>query len=90
MAPPAPSLPPPLPLRCTILDARGNVQVISGSFPRSELCQEHKLEGRDLRKVDSRIPNVVPTILVRQEAFLVNMLHARALVKRDKVLLFDT
>lgn len=27
---------------------------------------------RDLRKIDSRIPNLVPTILVRKEAFLVS------------------
>lgn len=29
------------------------------------------LQPRDLRKIDSRIPNLVPTILVRKEAFLV-------------------
>lgn len=28
-------------------------------------------QPRDLRKIDSRIPNLVPTILVRKEAFLV-------------------
>jgi len=32
----------------------------------------------------------VPTLLVRQEAILVNILHIRALVKPDAVLLFDT
>lgn len=29
------------------------------------------LQPRDLRKIDSRIPNLVPTILVRKEAILV-------------------
>lgn len=28
-------------------------------------------QPRDLRKIDSRIPNLVPTILIRKEAFLV-------------------
>ncbi|CEH17736.1 cora-domain-containing protein [Ceraceosorus bombacis] len=84
------SLPQPLPLRCTILDAKGSVKVVSGSFSRASLCAQHKLEARDLRKVDSRVPNVVPTILVRGEAFLVNILHIRALVKKDQVLLFDS
>ncbi len=28
-------------------------------------------QPRDLRKIDSRIPNLVPTILVRKEAILV-------------------
>ncbi|KAF9653724.1 Mg2+ transporter protein cora-like protein [Thelephora ganbajun] len=77
-------------LRCTVLDAGGNVKTISGQFKKSDLCVEHRLNPRDLRKFDSRIPNLVPTLLVRQEAILVNMLHIRALVKSDVVLLFDT
>jgi len=77
-------------LRCTILDAGGNVKTISGQFRRSDLCTEHRLNPRDLRKIDSRIPNLVPTILPRREAILVNVLHIRALVKADAVVLFDT
>ncbi|KDQ22507.1 cora superfamily [Pleurotus ostreatus PC15] len=77
-------------LRCTILDAEGNVKTISGQFKKSDLCVEHRLNPRDLRKIDSRVPNLVPTILVRKEAILVNILHIRALVKADAVVLFDT
>ncbi|KAI0062701.1 Mg2+ transporter protein cora-like protein [Artomyces pyxidatus] len=77
-------------LRCTILDADGNVKTISGQFKRSDLSSEHGLNPRDLRKIDSRIPNLVPTILARREAILVNILHIRALVKADAVVLFDT
>ncbi|RDX46181.1 Mg2+ transporter protein cora-like protein [Lentinus brumalis] len=77
-------------LRCTILDAEGNVKTISGQFRKADLCSEHRLNPRDLRKIDSRIPNLVPTILVRKEAILVNILHIRALVKADTVILFDT
>ncbi|KAF7348605.1 Magnesium transporter [Mycena venus] len=77
-------------LRCTVLDAEGNVKTISGQFKKSDLCGEHRLNPRDLRKIDSRVPNLVPTILIRKEAFLVNILHIRALVKADTVILFDT
>ncbi|KAH8981492.1 Mg2+ transporter protein cora-like protein [Lactarius akahatsu] len=77
-------------LRCTVLDAEGNVKTISGQFKRSNLCAEHRLNPRDLRKIDSRIPNLVPTILPRREVILVNVLHIRALVKADAVVLFDT
>ncbi|KAJ7598468.1 cora-domain-containing protein [Mycena floridula] len=77
-------------LRCTILDAEGNVKTISGEFKKSDLSAEHRLNHRDLRKIDSRVPNLVPTILVRKEAFLVNILHIRALVKADTIVLFDT
>ncbi|KAJ7255414.1 Mg2+ transporter protein cora-like protein [Mycena rebaudengoi] len=77
-------------LRCTVLDAEGNVKTISGQFKKSDLCSEHRLNPRDLRKIDSRVPNLVPTILVRKEAILVNILHIRALVKADTVILFDS
>jgi magnesium transporter len=66
------------------------VKTISGQFRRSDLCTEHRLNPRDLRKIDSRIPNLVPTILARREAILVNVLHIRALVKADAVVLFDS
>jgi len=68
----------------------GVVKIISGQFKKSDLCVEHRLNPRDLRKFDSRIPNLVPTILARKAAILVNMLHIRALVKAETVLLFDT
>ncbi|KAF8636345.1 hypothetical protein AX16_010998 [Volvariella volvacea WC 439] len=77
-------------LRCTVLDAQGNVKTISGQFKKSDLSAEHGINARDLRKIDSRIPNLVPTILVRKEAILVNILHIRALVKSDAVILFDS
>ncbi|TFK49290.1 Mg2+ transporter protein cora-like protein [Heliocybe sulcata] len=77
-------------LKCTVLDLEGNVKTISGQFKKSILCSEHGLNPRDLRKIDSRTPNLVATILVREQAFLVNILHIRALVKADTVILFDT
>ncbi|KAH8116051.1 cora-domain-containing protein [Phellopilus nigrolimitatus] len=77
-------------LRCTILNVDGDVKTISGQFKRSDICSEHQLNPRDLRKIDSRIPNLVPTILARKESILVNILHIRALVKADTVLLFDS
>lgn len=77
-------------LRCTILDAEGNVKTISGQFKKTDLSVEHGINARDLRKIDSRVPNLVPIILVRKEAVVVNILHIRALVKADAVIIFDT
>ncbi|KAK0545038.1 hypothetical protein OC845_005302 [Tilletia horrida] len=88
-SPPTSSLSNELNLRCTVLTASG-IKSVSGAFRKLDLCLEHGLEPRDLRKVDSRIPNVVPTILARRQAFLVNILHIRALIKSDKVFLFDS
>ena len=77
-------------LRCTILDSAGSIKTISGLFKKTELCSHHGLEPRDLRKIDSRVPNLVPTILARRSGILVNILHIRAMVKSDAVLLFDS
>lgn len=77
-------------LRCTILDSKGSVKSISGLFSKSELCSHHGLEPRDLRKIDSRVPNLVPTILARRSGTLINILHIRAMIKSDAVLLFDS
>jgi magnesium transporter len=60
------------------------------STGRASPADQVHVQPRDLRKIDSRIPNLVPTILVRKEAVLVNILHLRALVKADTVILFDT
>ncbi|GAO47799.1 hypothetical protein G7K_1997-t1 [Saitoella complicata NRRL Y-17804] len=75
-------------LRCTEFDAKGNVKVASGEFRKSELCTKHGLLPRDLRKVDTG-HTIVPLILVRKNSILINLLHIRALIKADTVLLFD-
>lgn len=76
-------------LRCTIFDPQGNVKVVSGEFKRTDLLSKHGLLPRDLRKIDVGISNIVPSILVRKNSILVNLLHIRALLKADMVILFD-
>lgn len=44
----------------------------SRSMSKGEICAKNRLQPRDLRKIDSRISNVVPSILVRDEAIIVN------------------
>ena len=41
---------------------------------------------RDLRKIDS---SLLPNILIRPTAILINLLHIRALIKHNRVLVFD-
>ncbi|PUU76334.1 hypothetical protein B9Z19DRAFT_1088402 [Tuber borchii] len=75
-------------LRCTEFDREGNVTVVSGEFKKNELCAKHGLMPRDLRKL--WVPSIiVPHILVRKNSILVNLLHIRALIKADTILLFD-
>ena len=43
-----------------------------------------------MRKLDSLTPNLVPLILTRRTCILISMLHIRALIKPDRVIVFDT
>ncbi|KAH9812287.1 hypothetical protein DFH28DRAFT_979342 [Melampsora americana] len=75
-------------IRCTEIDSKGNV-TSSHSMSKSEICAQNGLQPRDLRRIDSRISNVVPSILVRDEAIIFNVHNIRALIKADSVILFD-
>lgn len=76
-------------MRCTVLDTHGTVEVVSGEFRRSELLSRHDLLPRDLRKLDVGVTSIVPSILVRKNSILVNLLHIRALIQADLVLIFS-
>ncbi|ETN40205.1 uncharacterized protein HMPREF1541_04481 [Cyphellophora europaea CBS 101466] len=75
-----------LKLRCTEFDANGSVTLVAGEFKKSELIAKYGLLPRDLRKIDS---SVLPHILVRPSAILINLLHLRVLIQSDRVLVFD-
>ena len=75
-----------LKLRCTEFDANGSVTLVLGEFKKSELIAKYGLLPRDLRKIDS---SVLPHILVRPSAILINLLHLRVLIQSDRVLVFD-
>lgn len=74
-------------VRCTEFDGHGNVTLVDGEFRKSELMDKYSLLPRDLRKIDS---SVLPHILVRESAILINLLHLRCLIKHNRVLVFDT
>lgn len=73
-------------LRCTEFDKNGSVTLVSGEFKKSELIAKYGLLPRDLRKIDS---SILPHILVRPSAILINLLHLRVLIQSDRVLVFD-
>ncbi|KAG0148064.1 hypothetical protein CROQUDRAFT_655442 [Cronartium quercuum f. sp. fusiforme G11] len=75
-------------IKCTEINNEGNI-VSSKSMSKSEICAQNGLQPRDLRRIDSRISNVVPSILVRKEAIIFNVLNIRALIKANSVILFD-
>ncbi|KAL8634859.1 MAG: hypothetical protein Q9228_007588, partial [Teloschistes exilis] len=73
-------------LRCTEINEHGDVTLVNGEFKKSELIAKYGLLPRDLRKIDS---SLLPHILVRPSAILINLLHLRVLIKSDRVLMLD-
>ncbi|KAA6414191.1 MAG: hypothetical protein FRX48_02553 [Lasallia pustulata] len=73
-------------LRCTELDENGIVTLVNGELKKAELIVKYGLLPRDLRKIDS---SLLPHILVRPSAILINLLHLRVLIKSNRVLVFD-
>lgn len=73
-------------MRCTELDEHGNVTMVSGEYKKTDLIAKYGLLPRDLRKIDS---SLLPHILVRPSAILINLLHLRVLIKHNRVLVFD-
>ncbi|KAF1991383.1 cora-domain-containing protein [Aulographum hederae CBS 113979] len=73
-------------LRCSEYDGGGNVVVVDGEYKKTELIAKFGLLPRDLRKIDS---SLLPHILVRPSAILINLLHLHCLIKHDRVLVFD-
>lgn len=79
----------PTMLICTELDAKGEMQVSHGRFLKSTLCASHGLLPRDLRKLDGTLRNQLPAILVRHSAILVNLDPIKAIIRSDRVVLFE-
>jgi len=75
-------------IRCIHIDRNARI-LPSRSMSKSQICAQNRLQPRDLRKIDSRISNVVPSILVREEAIIFNVLNIRALIRADSILIFE-
>lgn len=78
-------------IRCTVFDSSGNKSPSSVDIRREDLVSKHQLLPRDLRKIErSRSVDLVPTLLVRRNGILINVLTVRALIKPDMVIIFDS
>jgi len=76
-------------IKCTFINQSGEVQISHGDFKRADLISRFGLLPRDLRKLDVSVRNIVPAILVRDSSIVVNLLHIRAIIKRDCMLIVD-
>lgn len=71
-------------LACTVFHGSER-KSINEQFSKSHLCSQHGLQPRDIRQIDSTVPNARATILAREQCILVNILKLRVLIKRDCV-----
>lgn len=86
-----PVTPTDLYVSCTIFDHRGNITAVSKKYPKMKFLKDNHLFPRDLRKIDTSSIDVAPTIMIRlSDAILVNLLHIKAIIKKDSVMVFDT
>ncbi|KAI9009579.1 Mg2+ transporter protein cora-like protein, partial [Gaertneriomyces semiglobifer] len=72
-------------------DIDGNLaDPIEGEFSKVGICAAYSLQPRDLRNMDNSYSDQLPTILVREKAIVVNLLHYRALIRADMIILADS
>ncbi|CCH45155.1 Mitochondrial inner membrane magnesium transporter mrs2 [Wickerhamomyces ciferrii] len=78
-------------LRCTVFDAEGKLEALSTDVKRADLISNHGLFPRDLRKIEKIGYNteIAPSISVRKDSIVITLLHIRALIKADTVIIFD-
>ncbi|KAL3229709.1 Magnesium transporter MRS2, mitochondrial [Nakaseomyces bracarensis] len=78
-------------ISCTVFDSKGKIAAVSKRFQKWQFLREHSLFPRDLRKIDTSSVDIIPTIQVKPNScILLNMLHIKALIEKDRVYVFDT
>lgn len=75
---------------CTTIDIDGSIKSMSKHFPKMDFLKKLDLYPRDLRKIDNSSIDIVPTIAVRKNCILVNLLHIKSIIMKDRIMIFDT
>lgn len=76
-------------LRCILFDKDGRHRIMSSDAQKTQLLLKHDLLPRDLRKIDKGYDDIVPLIVIREKSILLSILHIKALIKSDSVVLFN-
>lgn len=76
-------------ISCTVIDTNGRVTASHQKFKKADLVSKFCLLPRDLRKIDASTHNLVPAVLVRDNATVLNLLFVRAILTKDCVLIAD-
>lgn len=63
---------------------------VSERYPKLSFLRDRGLYPRDLRKLDTSSIEVIPSIVVKPTCILVNLLHIKAVIEKNRVYVFDT
>uniref|UniRef100_A0A060SXS6 Magnesium transporter n=1 Tax=Blastobotrys adeninivorans TaxID=409370 RepID=A0A060SXS6_BLAAD len=74
---------------CTIVDRHGKVTAMAKKFSRTQFLAENGLHPRDLRSISHAKVSIIPSIQVRKNCILINMLEIQAVIRHDSVLILD-
>lgn len=74
----------------TCFNKNGSVIAISQKFPKLKFLKKFDLYPRDLRKIDSSAIDIIPSILVKRNCMIINILYIKALITKNEVYVFDT
>ncbi|KAL6935363.1 related to Mitochondrial inner membrane magnesium transporter mrs2 [Hanseniaspora guilliermondii] len=78
-------------INCTTIDKNGKIKDIFKEYKKWDFLQNNGLYPRDLRKIDSSNIDIIPSISIKPgRCILVNLLHIKALIKYNEVIIFDT
>ncbi|KAF0272941.1 hypothetical protein FOG51_02233 [Hanseniaspora uvarum] len=78
-------------INCTTIDKNGKIKDIFKEYKKWDFLQTNGLYPRDLRKIDSSNIDIIPSISIKPgKCILVNLLHIKALIKYNEVVIFHT
>lgn len=77
-------------INCTVIDDTGNIRSMSKRFNKMDFLKSCNLYPRDLRKIDNTSIDIIPSIAVRKNCILVNLLHIKSIIKKDEIFIFDS
>ncbi|RCK57954.1 Mitochondrial inner membrane magnesium transporter LPE10, partial [Candida viswanathii] len=83
-------------IRCTIFNEKGDMVQHGKEILKSLFIERYSLAARDFRKFDRNLKHssthtdIVPSIIIRKNSILVQLLNVHALIKYNELVIFDS
>ncbi|KAL6454097.1 LPE10 Mitochondrial inner membrane magnesium transporter LPE10 [Candida maltosa Xu316] len=59
-------------------------------YPKSQFIERYHLKLRDFRKFDRTLDINIPSLIIRRNSILLQLLNIKALIKHDELVIFDS